>query len=250
MLARTLLICFFVCGAFAAECSEGTTNDGFPEQDWWDLRQKVCGGGCQGSCTISLPAVRTSYGAQWQAQAVIQNNGDSCWEATQNIIEQCVRQYGRTGGSWSSGGQSYSLEWNLLSIDPNSYKFQCGNNNGATRSDCEQVYQWTLSGLEHNRWYTYQDMLDMSESSGITWTAATWMKVKTWGGCTLALGYVPNQVYSATWTGAFIQDFARRAFSDCIPDGQSNSAIQKSNQILSQYALCMCDQATASRCFP
>ncbi|PRP85387.1 hypothetical protein PROFUN_07095 [Planoprotostelium fungivorum] len=226
------------------------TNGNFPEQDWWSLRQRVCGGGCQGSCSISLPSTRSNFGAQWQAQATVSNNGNACWNATQNIIEQCVRKEKKTGGSWSWGGQTYKMEWNLVSVNQNSYKFKCSNDHGAARSDCEQVYQWSLSAIEHNRWYSYTDLLNMSEKSGITWTAATWMKLKTVGSCTLALGYMTNKAINAAWVGGYIQDFARRAYSDCIPSGQSRSAVQKSSEILSQYAFCVCDQTQASKCYP
>ncbi|PRP77214.1 hypothetical protein PROFUN_11502 [Planoprotostelium fungivorum] len=247
MLTRTLIVILCLSVAFAAECS-GIYRDiiKFPDSDWWELREKVCNGGCKGNCTVTLPDARPEFGALWQASATVENNGDSCWAAIDNIINQCMRKERRDGGSWTWGGQKYTVGRNLVSVDPSSYKFQCKNKYGASRSDCEQVYQWSLGYFDRNHWYTEKELLAMSEKMGITWTAGYWMKLKTIGTCTLSLTYYQNKVYNPVWAGGYIQDFAARAANNCTEDG--HSSFQQQSPGPSQYVFCLLDEKKASSC--
>ncbi|RGP74501.1 hypothetical protein FLONG3_6060 [Fusarium longipes] len=105
--------------ALAADCF-GNRQDGISQfQDaYWDARSKMCGNtGCgyQQSCTT-----QGSKTLQGLAKITVnvslsrKNTGDKkgfkdCWDATENIINQCVRGSQQMSGTWEANGQLYQF---------------------------------------------------------------------------------------------------------------------------------------------
>jgi len=101
---------------FSADCSGSSLvevdpafTQTLPQQDLWDLRQKACNGGCNGTTCLLWGSERRSNGVLYKAKLVASGSSGYCWNATENVITQCYRSEARLGGQWTFGGQSYSL---------------------------------------------------------------------------------------------------------------------------------------------
>jgi len=72
---------------------------------------------CNGACTNTNKscelkgAVRMYGNIDYQSQAWATGLGSTCWDSTQQIIEQCYRKYKRVGGEWNYNGEHYSLKF-------------------------------------------------------------------------------------------------------------------------------------------
>ncbi|KAH8586065.1 hypothetical protein B0O99DRAFT_695854 [Bisporella sp. PMI_857] len=95
--------------AFAATCIGG--GDRRPESYYWELRQDMCSNSAceyQKACTVSHPSV--TYMALQRSNYDGKKGFPDCWDATENIITQCIRHSGAPGGEWRSNGQRYVFQ--------------------------------------------------------------------------------------------------------------------------------------------
>ncbi|EKJ69751.1 hypothetical protein FPSE_10067 [Fusarium pseudograminearum CS3096] len=111
---------FFIVSALAADCS-GNSNSRLEEfkEAYWSAREKMCSNSdCtyQAACTIST---QKSVGSSWAKTTVVaelkrKNTGGKkgfkdCWDATEDIINQCVIGNHQLSGTWESDGQLYQF---------------------------------------------------------------------------------------------------------------------------------------------
>ncbi|KAF5229248.1 hypothetical protein FAUST_10534 [Fusarium austroamericanum] len=116
----TLSTVFFIASALAADCS-GNSNSRLEEfkEAYWSAREKMCSNSdCtyQAACTISA---QKSVGSSWAKTTVVaelkrKNTGGKkgfkdCWDATEDIINQCVIGNHQLSGTWESDGQLYQF---------------------------------------------------------------------------------------------------------------------------------------------
>ncbi|KAI6762223.1 hypothetical protein HG531_002776 [Fusarium graminearum] len=116
----TLSTLFFIASALAADCS-GNSNSRLEEfkDAYWSAREKMCSNSdCtyQAACTISA---QKSVGSSWAKTTVVaelkrKNTGGKkgfkdCWDATEDIINQCVIGNHQLSGTWESDGQLYQF---------------------------------------------------------------------------------------------------------------------------------------------
>ncbi|CAG1987931.1 unnamed protein product [Fusarium graminearum] len=116
----TLSTLFFIASALAADCS-GNSNSRLEEfkEAYWSAREKMCSNSdCtyQAACTINA---QKSVGSSWAKTTVVaelkrKNTGGKkgfkdCWDATEDIINQCVIGNHQLSGTWESDGQLYQF---------------------------------------------------------------------------------------------------------------------------------------------
>ncbi|KAG5655085.1 hypothetical protein KAF25_000208 [Fusarium avenaceum] len=108
----------FICASLAADCfgTPGTANkfiDGY-----WDARQKMCSNSdCayQQPCTVATSKKYTAIGSATVEIEIKRKNTagkqgfKDCWDATENIIVQCIRESGIYSGTWQANGQFYQI---------------------------------------------------------------------------------------------------------------------------------------------
>ncbi|KAJ4250147.1 hypothetical protein NW762_011958 [Fusarium torreyae] len=109
----------FASSAFAADCF-GNVQSGISKwgDAYWDARQKMCSNsdcGYQQGCTTS--GSKTLQGiAKITVNVALsrKNTGNhkgfkDCWDATENIINQCVNSEQKLSGTWEYNGQLYQF---------------------------------------------------------------------------------------------------------------------------------------------
>ncbi|PRP83211.1 melibiase [Planoprotostelium fungivorum] len=112
-----LVLC--VGATLSAECSDATLGSMFieiPENELWMMRAQLCANDtcADGDCDI-WGANYMSGNQDWAAHGSLKSRTDNCWSATENIIDQCYRLYGRLSGSWTLGDEHYSLGFEMKS---------------------------------------------------------------------------------------------------------------------------------------
>ncbi|KAM0226665.1 hypothetical protein ACHAPO_012168 [Fusarium lateritium] len=111
-------VSLFVGSSFAADCfgSSGIGNRFI--EGYWDARQKMCSNtdcAYQQPCTVRTSKKYTAIGsATLQIEIKRKNTAGKagfkdCWDATENIIVQCVRENDMYSGSWQANGQLYQI---------------------------------------------------------------------------------------------------------------------------------------------
>ncbi|KAM6517234.1 hypothetical protein FSOLCH5_008197 [Fusarium solani] len=109
----------FVTSAFAADCF-GNTQSGISKwaDAYWDARAKMCGNtDCEyqkdcttrSSKTIKGLASITVNVALSRKHTGSQKGFKDCWDATENIINQCVNSEQKLSGTWEYNGQLYQF---------------------------------------------------------------------------------------------------------------------------------------------
>ncbi|KAF4333639.1 hypothetical protein FBEOM_12539 [Fusarium beomiforme] len=109
----------FASSTLAADCF-GNSYKGL--NDWrdayWDARQKMCS---NSDCAYQQECTTTgSKTLQGLAKVTVKvslsrkNTGGKkgfkdCWDATENIINQCVRDQSQLSGTWEYNGQLYQM---------------------------------------------------------------------------------------------------------------------------------------------
>ncbi|KAH8898520.1 hypothetical protein GQ53DRAFT_817783 [Thozetella sp. PMI_491] len=114
-LPATLFVLTLSSGASAANCLP-TSADNYDDGDAWAVRQTLCtgGGSCQRAMGTAHHHTYICSAQQGQAYAAFRsptkaNAMAHCWDAFENIINQCARG-GRVGGTWNWKHTLYSLE--------------------------------------------------------------------------------------------------------------------------------------------
>ncbi|KAF4961848.1 hypothetical protein FSARC_10034 [Fusarium sarcochroum] len=108
----------FIGSSLAADCfgSPGIANKFI--EGYWDARQKMCSNtecAYQQPCTVRTSKKYTAIGsATVQIEIKRKNTAGKqgfkdCWDATENIIVQCVRENDLYQGSWQANGQLYQV---------------------------------------------------------------------------------------------------------------------------------------------
>ncbi|RGP70196.1 hypothetical protein FSPOR_4096 [Fusarium sporotrichioides] len=108
----------FFSGSLAADCfgSPGIAEKFI--EGYWDARQKMCSNtecAYQQPCTVTTSKKYTAIGSATLQIELKRKNTDGkqgykdCWDATENIIIQCVREREIYGGTWQANGQLYQF---------------------------------------------------------------------------------------------------------------------------------------------
>ncbi|KAF4501503.1 hypothetical protein FAGAP_2296 [Fusarium agapanthi] len=112
-------LALFASSALAADCF-GNSQDGIEkfEQAYWDARQKMCSNSdCtyQQSCTTrGSKTLKGIASITVNVELSRKNTGGKkgfkdCWDATENIINQCVKETHQLSGTWEYNGQLYQV---------------------------------------------------------------------------------------------------------------------------------------------
>ncbi|PNP86021.1 hypothetical protein FNYG_01077 [Fusarium nygamai] len=112
-------LALFATSALAADCF-GNRQDGIEkfEQAYWDARQKMCSNSdCtyqQGCTTRGSKTLRGIASITVNVELSRKNTGGKkgfkdCWDATENIINQCVKGTHQLSGTWEYDGQLYQV---------------------------------------------------------------------------------------------------------------------------------------------
>ncbi|TPX10066.1 uncharacterized protein E0L32_001263 [Thyridium curvatum] len=95
----SVLTAFALAGVSqAADCYNTPSNwfYGSVYDDAWSVRNAVCNGN----------------GDKWAGHVHGTSNtpgGSSCWDAMENIINQCIYGENKPGGQWTANGQNYYI---------------------------------------------------------------------------------------------------------------------------------------------
>ncbi|RFN53941.1 hypothetical protein FIE12Z_1688 [Fusarium flagelliforme] len=115
-------LALFINGALAADCLGSRQSNGISDkhqQAYWDARAKMCS---NSDCAFQQPcttyasrtggfiSVALNVKLQRKNTASYPGFGD-CWDATENIIQQCM-QNGYLTGTWEANGQLYQITGN------------------------------------------------------------------------------------------------------------------------------------------
>ncbi|EMT71790.1 hypothetical protein NOF04DRAFT_14097 [Fusarium oxysporum II5] len=112
-------LALFTTSALAADCF-GNRQDGIErfEQAYWDARQKMCSNSdCtyqQGCTTKGSKTIKGLASITVNVELSRKNTGGKkgfkdCWDATENIINQCVKGTHQLSGTWEYNGQLYQV---------------------------------------------------------------------------------------------------------------------------------------------
>ncbi|KAF4948994.1 hypothetical protein FGADI_9279 [Fusarium gaditjirri] len=112
-------LALFATSALAADCF-GNRQDGIEkfEQAYWDARQKMCSNSdCtyqQGCTTRGSKTLKGLASITVNVELSRKNTGGrkgfkDCWDATENIINQCVKGTHQLSGTWEYNGQLYQV---------------------------------------------------------------------------------------------------------------------------------------------
>ncbi|KAI1062464.1 hypothetical protein LB506_006329 [Fusarium annulatum] len=112
-------IALFATSALAADCF-GNSQKGIQDfQDaYWQARQKMCSNSdCayqQGCTTKGSKTIKGLISLTVTAELSRKNTGGKkgfkdCWDATENIINQCVKGTNQMSGTWEYDGQLYQF---------------------------------------------------------------------------------------------------------------------------------------------
>ncbi|KAJ0137585.1 Uncharacterized protein HZ326_19432 [Fusarium oxysporum f. sp. albedinis] len=114
-------LALFATSALAADCF-GNRQDGMCierfEQAYWDARQKMCSNSdCtyqQGCTTRGSKTIKGLASITVNVELSRKNTGGKkgfkdCWDATENIINQCVKGSHQLSGTWEYNGQLYQV---------------------------------------------------------------------------------------------------------------------------------------------
>nr|CEG03935.1 unnamed protein product [Fusarium acuminatum CS5907] len=115
-------LAIFTASAFAADCS-GDSNDIINEfnfkEAYWSARELMCSNsGCtyQEACTTSAKRTATLNFTKVSVAVEIKrkNTGGKkgykdCWDATEEIINQCISGQSKMSGTWEYNGQLYQV---------------------------------------------------------------------------------------------------------------------------------------------
>ncbi|KAF5538140.1 hypothetical protein FNAPI_11228 [Fusarium napiforme] len=112
-------LALFATSALAADCF-GNRQDGIEkfEQAYWDARQKMCSNSdCtyqQGCTTRGSKTLKGLASITVNVELSRKNTGGKkgfkdCWDATENIINQCVKGTHQLSGTWEYDGQLYQV---------------------------------------------------------------------------------------------------------------------------------------------
>ncbi|KAL7759412.1 hypothetical protein ACKLNR_009502 [Fusarium oxysporum f. sp. zingiberi] len=112
-------LALFATSALAADCF-GNRQDGIErfEQAYWDARQKMCSNSdCtyqQGCTTRGSKTIKGLASITVNVELSRKNTGGKkgfkdCWDATENIINQCVKGTHQLSGTWEYNGQLYQV---------------------------------------------------------------------------------------------------------------------------------------------
>ncbi|KAF4429407.1 hypothetical protein FACUT_9150 [Fusarium acutatum] len=112
-------LALFATSALAADCF-GNRQDGIEkfEQAYWDARQKMCSNSdCtyqQGCTTRGSKTLKGIASITVNVELSRKNTGGKkgfkdCWDATENIINQCVKGTHQLSGTWEYNGQLYQV---------------------------------------------------------------------------------------------------------------------------------------------
>ncbi|KAM0226766.1 hypothetical protein ACHAPO_012100 [Fusarium lateritium] len=107
----------FANGALAADCIGSKQSGGISDkhqQAYWEAREKMCS---NSDCALQQPcttyASRTAGFISTTLNVVLKRQNTAskpgfkdCWDATENIIQQCMRG-GYLTGTWEANGQLY-----------------------------------------------------------------------------------------------------------------------------------------------
>ncbi|KAK4091028.1 hypothetical protein PCL_02210 [Purpureocillium lilacinum] len=117
------VLCAFVASTLAADC---TGNSGSPTTDpYWELRENMCGTppvfGCkyQENCILQTQETYQTFKFVVQLKRTnydgVKGFAD-CWDATEDMINQCIGSGWTDGATWKWNGQSY--EFKAWYLDP------------------------------------------------------------------------------------------------------------------------------------
>ncbi|RGP72368.1 hypothetical protein FLONG3_6764 [Fusarium longipes] len=112
-------LALLVNGALAADCLGTPQSGGISDkhqQAYWDARDKMCS---NRDCAYQQPcttyASKTAGFLQMTLNVVLKRKNTAskagfkdCWDATENIIQQCMRN-GYLYGTWEANGQLYQM---------------------------------------------------------------------------------------------------------------------------------------------
>ncbi|KAI5456664.1 hypothetical protein BGZ63DRAFT_428780 [Mariannaea sp. PMI_226] len=110
-----------IASAVAADCT-GPQNSGISSfgDAYWDARNKMCGNidcAYQQECTTHGSKTIATIGFKGTVTASItrKHTGgtkgfSNCWDATADIINQCVYKEQRLSGVWTYNGQQYIVD--------------------------------------------------------------------------------------------------------------------------------------------
>ncbi|CAG1962934.1 unnamed protein product [Fusarium graminearum] len=112
-------LAFFLNGALAADCIGTKQRNGISDKHmeaYWEVREKMCS---NSDCASQQPC--TTYASRTGGFITITLNAElkrkntaskqgykDCWDATENIIQQCMKN-GYLTGTWEANGQLYQL---------------------------------------------------------------------------------------------------------------------------------------------
>ncbi|KAF5228944.1 hypothetical protein FAUST_10743 [Fusarium austroamericanum] len=108
----------FIASSLAADCygTEGIASRFI--EGYWDARQKMCSNtecAYQQPCTVTTWKKYTAIGSSTIKIEISRKNTagkagfKDCWDATENIINQCIRDGDVYGGVWQANGQLYTM---------------------------------------------------------------------------------------------------------------------------------------------
>ncbi|EYB25404.1 hypothetical protein FG05_30436 [Fusarium graminearum] len=108
----------FIGSTLAADCygTEGIASRFI--EGYWDARQKMCSNtecAYQQPCTVTTWKKYTAIGSTTIKIEISRKNTagkagfKDCWDATENIINQCIRDGDVFGGVWQANGQLYTV---------------------------------------------------------------------------------------------------------------------------------------------
>ncbi|KAF4466936.1 hypothetical protein FALBO_6204 [Fusarium albosuccineum] len=120
-IANFSVLTMFVASAFAADCF-GKSQSGLSNWDeaYWIAREKMCSNkdcAFQQDCTTtaSKKAGGVTLNVSLNRKRIGGGKGfKDCWDATEQIINQCVKDQKKLAGSWGFNNQVYqfSADWN------------------------------------------------------------------------------------------------------------------------------------------
>ncbi|KAI5460799.1 hypothetical protein BGZ63DRAFT_445723 [Mariannaea sp. PMI_226] len=126
-LANLSVLGAFVASATAADCLGATGQDLSGLSDaFWEARQNMCGNSqCayQQPCKTTATRTTISAGITYRLSVSIsrKNIGNTkgftnCWDATEDIINQCVNTEHKPSGTWVYNGQYYQIDSVLAQV--------------------------------------------------------------------------------------------------------------------------------------
>ncbi|RGP70197.1 hypothetical protein FSPOR_4097 [Fusarium sporotrichioides] len=115
-------LALFINATLAADCFGSKQSGGISskhEQAYWEARDKMCS---NSDCALQQPCttyasrtagfISTTLNVELKRKNTASKPGfKDCWDATENIINQCIRG-GFLTGTWEANGQLYQMTGN------------------------------------------------------------------------------------------------------------------------------------------